>query len=172
MLKAVTVTVAYQLAWFATAYGAADGIPGVGIGACNAVILLALFLAHDRLGLLVMVGAFGLYGLVVESLLRASGLVVYMTPGAIAGIAPLWIVSLWMAFGALVPLSMTWLHDRFVLAAIFGATAAPLSYAAAALLDALRLTVPLWRGLLAIALAWAVVLPVALWVDARLSRRR
>lgn len=172
MLKALTVAVAYQLAWFATAFGAANGVPSIGIIACCAVLLLALGIADDRRSLLAMIAAFGLYGLVAESMLRASGLVDYMTPGTFAGIAPLWIAALWMAFGALVPLSMTWLNDRFVLAAIFGATAAPLSYIAASRLDALQLTVPMWRGLLAIAVMWAVAMPAGVWLSARLSPRR
>jgi Protein of unknown function (DUF2878) len=172
MLKAISVAIAYQLAWFATAYGAANAVPSIGVIACCAVMLLALVIADDRRNLAVMIAVYGLYGLIAESMLRASGLVVYMTPGALAGVAPLWIVALWMAFGALMPLSMTWLQDRFVLAAVFGATAAPLSYIAASRLDALQLSLPMWRGVVAIAVAWAVVMPLGLWLNGRVSPRR
>lgn len=171
MLKTASVAIAYQLAWCATAYGAAHGMPSLGISACLAVLALAVWVADDRRSLALLIVALGGYGLGVETLLRATGLVSYSSPGPIAGLAPAWIVVLWMAFGALVPLTMSWLRGRLALAALFGALLAPLSYVAAERFGALQISTARGIGLIVIAVAWSVVVPVALRLSARRADR-
>ena len=170
MLKTITSVVAYQLAWCASAYGASQGTPGVGIAVCAAALGLSLALADawKPLGLLAL--SLGLFGWVAESSMLAADLVFYSSPGPLACIAPLWIVTLWMAFATLIHPSMSWLQGRTVLASIFGAIMAPLSYLAAARVNALQLLEPAWISLTAIAAIWSIAMPCALFLSATFNR--
>jgi hypothetical protein len=82
--------------------------------------------------------------------------------------APLWIVSLWMAFAVTLTRSLAWLMDRPALAAAFGALGGPLAYSGAARgWHALHFEPPQWRGETWLALSWAL----AMYLFAMIVRR-
>ena len=58
------------------------------------------------------------------------------------------------------------------IASFFGAVMAPLSYLAAAKLNALQLLEPAWIGLSAIAVVWSIATPCALFLSAILVSQR
>ena len=167
MLKTITSVVAYQVAWCASAYGASHGSPGVGIAACAAALGLSLGLADAWKPLAMLALSLGLFGLVAESSMLSANLVSYSSPGPLTCVAPLWIVALWMTFATLIHPSMSWLRGRGVLASFFGAAMAPLSYLAAAKLNALQLLEPAWISLSAIAVVWSIAMPCALFLIAK-----
>jgi hypothetical protein len=169
MNKAIIKVAANQAAWFASAYGAFNSRPGIGIATCAASLLLGLSISENRAGLVVLALALGVYGFGAEELLLSNGLVSYSSPGPFSGIAPFWIVALWMVF-AIVVNPLRWLRRHLILTSCLGATLAPLSYVAADRLGALRLSAPLWVVLFAIAAIWSAAMPGAIALDARLSR--
>lgn len=171
MLKTMTSVVAYQVAWCATAYGASHGSPGVGIVACATTLGLGLGMADAWKPLALLALSLGSFGLVAESSMLAANLVFYSSPGPLSWIAPLWIVTLWMSFATLIHPSMSWLQGRTVLASFFGAVMAPLSYLAAAKLNALQLLEPAWVSLSVIALVWSIAMPCALFLSATFTNR-
>ena len=169
MLKVLLNIVGFQVAWIATAYGASSGAPIVGTLTCAATIVLALAVAENRKDLIVMIVALGLYGLAAESLLVIGGLVNYGTAGITPGVAPVWIVALWMAFATLIRPTFSWLHGRPILASALGAVAGPVAYFAAMRLNALNLPDPMWTGLLAIAVVWSIAMPGAVLLSAGMA---
>ncbi|HEU4664537.1 MAG TPA: DUF2878 domain-containing protein, partial [Dokdonella sp.] len=103
-------------------------------------------------------------GVVVDGTMALGGLVRYATP-APALAAPVWILSIWVAFGLTLAHSLAFLQGRPWLAAIAGAAGGPLAYLGAARLGAVGFERP---GLAAIALAWTFAMPLL----ATLSRDR
>ncbi|MFM1815786.1 MAG: hypothetical protein RLZ98_2481 [Pseudomonadota bacterium] len=168
MLKAIVSVVLFQSAWAACAYGAVHDLPQIGVLGCLASLAVGMLLARNRLGLVALALSLGLYGLVAETAILKAGLTSYSAPGPYPGIAPIWIVGLWMAFATLIAPAFGWLQGRLVVAGALAAVAGPMSYYAAMRLGALQLAEPQWAGLLAIAVMWAVAMPLALQVRERL----
>ena len=111
-------------------------------------------------------------GLLADSLLARSGLVVYAAAVPSAQWAPLWIVALWANLALTLNHSLAFLQQRLALAALLGASAAPLSYFFAEhAWHAVVLAPPLATTLLALAAIWALLMPL-LVVAARRWRRQ
>ena len=162
MLKAIVSVLAFQTAWAACAYGAANDRSQVGVMACVAAIALGLLLARRRLGLLALVLALGFYGFVIETIILRAGLTAFSSHEPYPTVAPLWIVGLWMAFATLIEPAFGWLQGRPLMAIALGAAAGPMSYYAAMRLGALHINQPEWVGLMVVGLMWAVAMPLTL----------
>ncbi len=65
--------------------------------------------------------------------------------------------------------ALRWLRTRLVLAATCAAIGSPLSYVAGERLGAVAILEPRTTSLVAVALSWAVFVPLALWARARLG---
>lgn len=163
----------YQLVWFAAVIGAGRGV------AWPAVLAAALFIAWQlalspRRGreLRLLALALGL-GLLIDGGLSLSGLAHYATPAPALppGAAPLWILCVWMSFAMTVSQSLAFLQTRPWLAAVFGAVGGPLAYLGAARgWGAVTFVTPAVFGLMVLALAWAVAMPLLSMLAARWSR--
>ncbi|HCH65533.1 MAG TPA: DUF2878 domain-containing protein [Deltaproteobacteria bacterium] len=161
-----------QVGWFACILGAANGLPWLGP---LIVALLALHFiqsATDRPRAALRLLAVAVIGLVTDSLLMVSGVLIFpeavQIMPALPG-PPVWMVALWVGFGttlggALRALRMRWLGSVLV-GAVFGA----LGYRAGVALGAAELGAPIPWSLGCVALAWGVVLPLMLQLDARLE---
>ena len=144
--------VAYQLAWFTCVLGAAHGLAWAG-----AVFALAVTAAHlalrrnsSELRLIVCAAAIGF--LVDSALVRAH--FVEFASTSWDGWAPLWMVSLWMAFATTLNHSLRWVASRPWVATLFGAIGGPLAYFAGAKLGALTLVTPV-SALVVVGGLWA-----------------
>lgn len=160
----------FQGAWFLCVIGAARGQAGPGIVAVAA--LLALFLAFSRARSIefALIGLALAVGLVWDSLLARTGLVVYASPGPLAGWAPAWILALWALFAPMLREPLRWLHGRPVIAALVGGIGGALSYAAAARLGACRFPEPA-LALAVLGVGWSLIVPLLLAAAQRLERR-
>mgnify|MGYP001817193065 FL=1 len=172
VLRAVLIVLAFQTAWAACAYGAVHDLPQVGVLACFACIVVGLALAPYRQGLLALVLALGLYGLIAETIILGAGLISFNAHWPHSALAPLWIIGLWMAFATLIEPAFGWLQGRPLMASALGAAAGPISYSAAMRLGALHFNQPEWLGIAAIGLTWAVAMPFALRLSDRLQGRK
>lgn len=163
----------YQLVWFAAVIGAGRGVAWP--AALAAVLFVAWQLAlSPRRGreLRLLVLALGL-GLLIDGGLSLSGLARYATPAPAlpAGGAPLWILCVWMSFAMTVSQSLAFLQARPWLAALFGAVGGPAAYLGAARgWGAVAFVAPAALGLIVLALAWAVAMPLLSTLSARWSR--
>lgn len=147
--------VAYQLAWLACVLGAAHDLAWA--GAALALVVTAVHLALHRdaaeLRLIVCAAAIGFF---VDSALVRTHVVVFESAGW-DGWAPLWIVSLWIAFATTLNHSLRWLASRPWVAALAGAIGGPLAYLAGAKLGALTILTPV-PALILIATLWALAM--------------
>ncbi len=156
--------VAFYVCWLACVLGAARGYPWLG------PLAVALFLAvqwwwgfvgrtHRRLILLAMV-----LGFLLDSCLSALGWYQFLTNPAGAWWAPAWMVALWANFALALPISMSWLRGRLLASAGLGALGGPISYLAGERLGAILLADgALWL----LAVVWALVVPLLVWLNHR-----
>ena len=161
----------FQAAWFTTVLGAANGAPWLGPIAVLAAVALHLRFTRRpgveaRLLALAMV-----VGLVVDSLLLATGWIAYPNGAWLPGFAPYWIILMWALFATTLNVSMRWLKGRYLLAAVFGVVGGPLSYYAGARLGAMSL-LQVAPALVALAVAWGVAMPLLTALSSRFDGTR
>lgn len=156
----IAALLTFQAGWLVAALGAAAGHPLLAAAGPLGSAALTLAVLDQRRQAIAAMLAGGLIGLGGESLLMWLGLVAFAAPGPLAGLAPAWIVALWIAFAPLSGATLTWLAWRPGLAAGFGALLAPPTYLAGAALGALALSEPRWVSLLSIGVLWALAMPL------------
>ncbi len=157
--------ITYQIAWFACVLGAANQLPWIGTSVALAVAALHLALTSQRPAELKLIVAAAVIGLILDSALSSSGLVVFASGVWIEGIAPHWMLGLWIAFATTLSVSMRWLMARPVLAIAFGALGGPIAYYAGMKLGAM--TIHSDSSLFVIGIAWAG----AMWLLAKIAAR-
>lgn len=157
---------AFQIGWFSSVIGAAQQMPWLGPLALLFVLAIHLRQARRPQAELMLVLACGLVGVFFDSLLVALGWVSYPSGQFSEFLAPYWIVTMWMLFGTTLNLSMGWLKGRPLVAALFGAVGGPLSYIAGQKLGGIVL-VDYYPALIALAIGWAVFMPLLLIVAER-----
>lgn len=159
MKKSLVNYVAFQAGWFACVIGAANGLPIIGLVVVLLAVLLHLSWATRPLRELQLLAICALIGLTFDSMLLATGWISYPNSTLVMGLAPPWIVAMWVIFGSTLNLSMSWLRGRSWLAAIFGAIGGPLSYLAGQKLGAISL-LNQSAALVTLAVGWAIILPL------------
>ncbi|MFN0303838.1 MAG: DUF2878 domain-containing protein [Burkholderiales bacterium] len=160
--------VAFQLGWFACVLGAANGWPAFGTSAAIAIVCWHLSLATYPRPELILVIIAAVIGALWDSVLVALGWIQYPHGTLIAGVAPHWIIALWMLFATTLNVSLGWLKRSVPIAAIFGLIGGPLAYLGGAKLDALVLLEPTF-ALVAQAIGWAVLTPLLLRIANRFN---
>ena len=163
-MKAILHALAFQGVWLVCLLGAARGASWPGVAA--ALVFLGLTLARSprRRAELRLVLQVALLGTLCDSLVASAGVLSFAAPSPLwpERLAPLWLSALWASFATLTPRSLSWLQTRPGLALVLGALSGPLTYA-----SAIRLGAGEWRwadpqASLAVALEYALALPLAL----------
>lgn len=148
----------FQLAWLACVAQAARGRPALGVAAVAGFVLLQFARSSRRSADALLLALALALGLAWDTGLLQGGVVRYAAPGPVSGVAPAWILALWVLFAAVLRGPLRWLQGRPWLAALLGAVGGPASYAAAARLGACAFPDrPL--ALLLLAIGWALVTP-------------
>lgn len=154
--------IAYQAVWFACVIGAGRGLWWPGVAA--ALPLAAWQVAWSpRPSATAALGAAGLaVGLAVEGGLSASGVLWHAAPGPSGWVGPPpWILALWPVFAMTLHRSFAFLQSRPWLACALGGIGGPLAYLGAARgWEAVRFAEPQITALAALALGWALALPL------------
>ena len=150
--------VGYQLVWFAIVISASRGQPMWGIAAALAFIALQFHYSTTRSAdSRALVAAF-LCGFLLDGALVSTGWLQYASP-LINLPAPVWILSLWLAFAMTLNHSMAFLRGKPLLAAVLGGIGGPMAYLGAARgFDAVIFATPAWPGILLLAIGWASAL--------------
>ena len=169
----------FQATWFACVGGAGYGVPVLGLVA--AALLLSLHLATlggDRRGADGRTGdrgiefrlpaAAAITGYVFDGALALGGVIAFPEHAGPAVPTTPWMVALWAAFAATLRHSLDWARRRYALGAVAGAVFGPLAYVAGEALGAIALAAPP-LGWLVIAAAWALAMPLLLWLRERLD---
>jgi len=156
----------FKAGWMAAVFAAAASLPILGtavIGIAVAVHLLRSDAPRDEFLLLALAAA---TGFVWESLLVHAGIVQYGENASSTGLAPYWIVALWVLFATTLNVGMRWLRKNLLLASVFGALGGPLSFLAGAKVGAVSFS-DTSTALVVIGLGWAVLLPLLVSFAAR-----
>lgn len=162
----------FQVVWLACALGAASGsnLPGV-LAAGLYLLLQASSNGMGRADLRTIAMA-GLCGLVSESALAASGLVIHAAPWSAYGVAPPWILALWLAFGATMTPTLKALgRSTYWKGATLGVVFGPLAYVAGERLGALSMLNSPILSIVVLAVLWATLFPALLYFRAIQSLR-
>lgn len=152
----------FQVAWFAAVLGAANGATWLGPLVMLVVLSVHLAMIQDRLGELKLLGVAGLAGFVFDTSMVAAGV---FTPVQVLfphPFSPPWMIGLWLNFAATLNVSLAWLQERYLLAALCGALGGPLAYYGGAKLGATA-SLPTTSGIFILALGWGIITPLLVW---------
>ncbi|MEC5388069.1 DUF2878 domain-containing protein [Uliginosibacterium sp. H3] len=158
--------VLFQCAWFACVIGAAHDFAWLGILAISVACAWHLVISVRPMPEMRLVLSAMLIGAVWESALVTAGLIDYTHGTLVAGIAPPWIVAMWALLAITLNVTMRWLKRRWLLAAVMGAVAGPLSFLAGARLGAATFTGGV-DTTVALAIGWACLMPLMMWLSDR-----
>lgn len=150
--------VGYQIAWFATVVSAARGFSWLGVTAAALFTAANLVWSAQRSLDLKLISMAVALGVLSDGGLARLNLVEFASPSPAipSSGAPLWIVTLWMAFAVTLNRSLAWLQQRPMFAVAFGAIGGPLAYGAAAKgWGSVRFEPPSWRAEVWLAISWA-----------------
>lgn len=171
MLRGIVNYLGLQLGWLACAWGAAHDRMWIGPLIVAVHLGLHLFWSSNLQREAVYLALVTLLGLVVDSLQKVTGLVVYAADfPALPWLAPAWIVAMWALFATAISTSLQWLQGRYLLAALLGAVFGPLSYRAGAALGAASFPMGEWLSLGILAVIWAAVMPILIFIYQKLKR--
>ncbi|MDH3977623.1 MAG: DUF2878 domain-containing protein [Gammaproteobacteria bacterium] len=158
--------VVFQAVWLITVMGAANGLiwPGM-IAIAVALAIHAINAPQPRPDYWLAGIATGV-GLIADTLLIQSGLLVFNTAIPSSAFAPIWGLILWANLGLTINHCLGWLQNRYILAALCGAVAGPIAYIGGAMLGAAQSEVSQTTLILCLGLIWALATPLLF----RLSR--
>ncbi|MEE4297437.1 MAG: DUF2878 domain-containing protein [Wenzhouxiangella sp.] len=156
--QVVANAVLFNLVWAACVIGAAHANPWLGAIAALAMVAAHLRTTPNRRSEFRLIGLTVLIGFTVDSIFSASGLLQYEAGVIVPWLAPVWILSLWVAFGTTLNLSLRWLKNRWWLAMILGAVSGPLSYLSGSRLGAVEFS-DTGLALICLSITWAILLP-------------
>ncbi len=161
--------VLFKAGWIAVVATAANSLPLAGTLAVAGIVVVRLAQAENRAAEARLLAAAGAIGLAWETLLVGAGLVAYPSGTLVPGIAPYWIVAMWLLFATTLNVSMRWLRRHMLVAALAGAIGGPLAFWAGASAGAVTFPEPL-VSLAAIGIGWAVLLPLLVQLAVRFER--
>jgi hypothetical protein len=162
------VLLGFQLAWFATAFSVMAKRPAAGL-AMSAAICAAHFMCRRRKArLLVLLVLSGGLGYLADSTLVALGFLRF-DPGNTTPGVPLWMVLLWANLALTLDALPRWVTTRLIVLSAAGAIGGAVSYLAGNRFDALDLTSPRAWSVAAVAIEWAIAMPLLVALE-RLTR--
>ncbi|MEM9380842.1 MAG: DUF2878 domain-containing protein [Planctomycetota bacterium] len=160
---------AFKVVYAACVFGAAQGNTWIGPLTGLVVLPVNLLFAPDRRAELRIWLLAGVLGSAVDSGLLAAGLIDFppharlVPEGSFAAgaVVPLWIATLWVAFGSLVRTSLGWMRRRAWIPVAFGLVGGPFSFWTGSRVGATELPEG-WVSLAVLGLEYAVLLPILL----------
>lgn len=161
--------VLFKAGWVAVVAAAARNIPLAGTLAIAAIVVVRLMQADNRAAEARLLAAAAAIGFAWESALVGAGLVSYPSGTLVHGLAPYWIVAMWLLFATTLNVSMRWLRRHISVAIVAGAVGGPLAFWAGASAGAVSFPEPL-TALVAIGAGWAMLLPLLVSLAVRFER--
>ena len=168
MTNVIVNAIAFKLGWLAAVFGAANELPILVITGVCAAVAIHLWRSAEPLreALLLLMAA--VIGLSWDSVMVTAGWLAYPSGTIVAGLAPYWIVALWVLFATTLNVTFRWLRGRLLLAAGMGAVFGPISYVAGAAAGAVDIVNPT-AALLSLSVAWSMLMPGFLFVAEQLD---
>jgi hypothetical protein len=158
--------VVFQSAWFAAVLGAAHQIPLWGTACVIAAIAWHLGVSARPAREAKLIGLACVIGFAVESAIAMQRNVTYPSGQPVAWLAPYWMVALWGELAIALNVTMRWMKRRLWLASLLGAIAGPASFASGVKLGGAQF-VHQTPALITLACAWALLMPLLIWLSNR-----
>ena len=149
----------FQIGWLTAIQFAARNDVFLATLAPLAAVAVHLLLTDDRWAALRLIAIAALIGLVGDSIFIAISRTRFDAHWPMHGIAPIWVVALWMAFATLPNLALRWFRDRPALIAVLAAILGPLTYDLGSKLGAGEMGKPYWLHIAALAILWGTATP-------------
>jgi hypothetical protein len=159
----------YQVGWFCCVLGAAKGYPISGSLVALVLLGIHLWLAESRQAEAKLMLYACLFGVLIDSFQQALGILTFKSDPYWPLWLPLWILVVWAQFATLFHYALYWLSQRYLLGALFGFIGGPLAYWGGVRLGAASFGDNLFFSLSFLALVWALVTPLLLWLSRRLD---
>ena len=167
LMKTIVVNLSFfKAGWLASVFTAASSMPVAGTVVIGLAVLVHLLISKNANAEFRLLAIAALIGLVWESFLVMTGLVEYNAASVLPGLAPYWIVAMWVLFATTINVGMRWLKKNIYVAAIAGAIGGPMSFLAGSKAGAVSFADPT-VSLIVIGIGWAVLLPVLVQVALR-----
>ena len=156
----------FQLGWFTAVLGGAHGLPLTGTAVALSIVVFHLASAPRPLPEFALIGIATAVGAAWDSLLVATGWLVFASGTLVPGTAPVWIVAMYALFATTLNVSLNWLKGRYLIAALFGAIGGPLAYYAGMTLGAVVIP-DLPIAMITLAMGWGVLMPALMMLARR-----
>lgn len=159
----LTNVILLNVLWFTCVLGAANDLLWPGFVVLAGLIGINIYNKWlNKIDLKIVLFSI-VFGMIVDGILHAKGIVNYeLKIVDIAFLPPMWIMILWVGFGATVRTGMQWLLSHPKVGAMFMLIGAPLSYVSAAKLGAAQIPV-LWHAMTFIGISWLVYFIIIVW---------
>ena len=181
----VTNFILFQLAWFACVLGAAKAMPWVGVGVTLIILGWHFYRAEQAKPEITLMLTALFIGAIFDQSMLTLQLIEYQAHGWSTWpwstwpwstwpwsdwhwnnyLVPVWILALWLAFASTLNVSLAWMHDRYLIAMLFGLAGGPLAYFAAEKLGAVTVSSP--NAYIALAIGWGVITPLLVRIAKR-----
>jgi hypothetical protein len=171
MSVSIAYFVAFQCGWFACVLGAAHERAWLGAALVALLALVHLLRSAHAAPELALLAITGAIGTLWDTMLIQVGLIKYSSGFVLHGLAPYWIIALWILFATTLNVMLRWLRGRALIAAALGALGGPLSFWSGARLGALSLP-HFWPAMAALAAGWAVITPLLVRLSQRFDGQR
>jgi hypothetical protein len=158
----------FKAAWTAVVVSAAAGTPVIGAIAVAIAVGIHLWSCDNPEAEIRLLLVAATMGFAWESALVLAGILEYSSGTLMPGLAPYWIVAMWILFATTLNVGMRWLRRNTAVAAIAGAACGPLAFFAGASIGAVELVSPT-IALICIGIGWAVMLPLLVKLAIRLD---
>jgi hypothetical protein len=155
--------VLFQIGWVITVSGAGKGFWWAGPISLLVLAAVTFKLTPWPRTDLALVCVACLIGLAVDTAYIQLGLLRFAEPVPFMGLAPIWILGMWMSFALTLNHSMRYFKQHPGLAAMFGLVGGPLAYFVASRnFGAAEMLAAPWLVYGSIGVVWAVVTPMLL----------
>jgi len=162
----------YQGVWFAAVLSA--GNPGRWWWGVSSMLIFLVFVLLAwptlRQRVLGMTAAALACGLIVDTIMIASGILSSPRMLMPAPLPPLWLIMLWAAFGIYIAMGLEMLYGRYRFSAFVGAVGGMLAYRGGSALGAIQWGQPAWVSTIVLMLVWSMAFPALVWYATYLQK--
>ena len=170
LLKGASNYIGLQVGWLACVWGAANDMFWFGPLLVSLHLGIHLFWSDSRRREVIFISVVTLFGLMVDSLQKVTGLVEYNADfPTLPWLAPIWIIAMWSLFATSLNTSLKWLNRSYALAALLGIIFGPLNYRAGVALGAASFPLQDWITFGSLAVIWGITLPLLIWINRKLT---
>ena len=161
--------VLFQIGWFSCVLGGASSqYYWAGVVVVAAIIAVHLTRADSIRSEVLLIAITTILGTAWDSSLMLAGLFTFTNGFVLSGMVPLWMVAMWALFATTLNVSMKWMKNRYLLAAIFGAVGGPVAYYAGHRLGAVEFGNTA-SALAAVGVGWAIIMPLLMALTTRFN---